>query len=166
MRKKWKIQKRWEIKEGVLIQVELEEDSSLLHFGRPKGSPLWRQGCPLPPPLYTRGLGLFETQLCHVLPSPLDRSSSSRSVFCGARAEPCRNRSPPPPERRHAAGELIYFRAPLAGSRRQRSSSSCTCAENEGAVRSVLDRDGSWDGDDLDREDVPLHQPCFLTLPA
>ena len=48
MRKKWKIQKRWEIKEGVLIQVGLEEDSSLLHFGRPNGSCLVAQG--LPPP--------------------------------------------------------------------------------------------------------------------
>ena len=35
MRKKWKIQKRWENKEGVLIQVGLEKDSSL-PFGRPK----------------------------------------------------------------------------------------------------------------------------------
>ena len=48
MRKKWKIQKRWENKEGVLIQVGLEEDSSLLHFGRPKGDSLVAPR--LPPP--------------------------------------------------------------------------------------------------------------------
>ena len=36
MRKKWKIQKRWENKEGVLIQVGLEKDSSLPQVGRPK----------------------------------------------------------------------------------------------------------------------------------
>ena len=48
MRKKWKIQKRWEIEKGVQIQVGLEEDSSPLHFGRPKGSSLVAQG--LPPP--------------------------------------------------------------------------------------------------------------------
>ena len=39
-----------------------------------------------------------------------------------------------------AAGELIYFPVCLAGSRRRRSSSSCTCAERGGVVRSVLDR--------------------------
>ena len=45
-----------------------------------------------------------------------------------------------PPERRHAAGELIYLSVSLARSRRPRSSSSCTCAERGGAVRSALDR--------------------------
>ncbi len=82
-----------------------------------------------------------------MLPSPLGHSSSSRSVFCGARAEPYRNRSSPSPARRHAAGELIYFPVSLAGSRRRISSSSCTCAERGGCVRSVLDRDRSWDDD-------------------
>ena len=54
----------------------------------------------------------------------------------------------------------------LAGSRRPRSSSSCTCAERGGAVRSVLDRNGSCDDGDLNHEAVPLHQPRFLMLPA
>ena len=51
-----------------------------------------------------------------------------------------------PPKRRHAAGELIYLSVSLARSRRPRSSSSCTCAERGGVVRSTLDRSGSWDG--------------------
>ena len=40
MRKKWKIQKRWENKEGVLIQVGLEKDSSLPQVDRPKEASL------------------------------------------------------------------------------------------------------------------------------
>ena len=146
MRKKWENQKRWENKEGVLIQVGLEKDSSL--------SPT----------------SAFETQLCHVQLKPTPRSSSSRLDFYGARAEPCRNSSSQTPARRHAAGELIYFFVSLAGSRRPRSSSSCTCAERGGDVRSVLDQngssDGSWEDGDLNHEAVPLHHPHFLALPA
>ena len=99
-----------------------------------------------PPPIYIGGFRAFETQLCHVQLKPIPRSSSSRSDFCGARAEPCRNRSSPSPARRHAAGELIYFPISLARSRGQRSSSSCMCAGRGGVVRSALDRDGSRDG--------------------
>ena len=40
MRKKWKIQKRWENKEGVIIQLGLEKDSSLPQVGRPKEASL------------------------------------------------------------------------------------------------------------------------------
>ena len=86
------------------------------------GAPLIPKASPSPPPIYTRGFRVFETQLCHVQPKPLLRSSSSRLVFYGARAEPCRNRSSPSPARRHATGELIYFPVSLAISRRRRSS--------------------------------------------
>ena len=141
MTKKYKIQKGWEIKEGVLIQVGLEEDSSLPLRPTQGGFP-WcakaAQGCLYPPPIYARGLGLLRHNFCHVQLKPSPRSSSSRLDFCGARAEPCRNRSSPTPACRHAAGELIYFSVSLAGSRRPRSSSSCTCAERGGAVRSAL----------------------------
>ena len=127
-------------------QTELEEESSSsLAAGAPRGS-LSPKASPSPRPIYIGGLGLFETQLCHVQLKPIPRSSSSRSDFCGARAEPCRSRSSPPSEHCHAAGELIYFSVLLAGSRRPRSSSSCTCAERGGDVRSTLDRSGSRDG--------------------
>ena len=121
---------------------------------------------PSPPPIYTSGFRAFETQFCHMQLQPMSPRFSSRSDFCGARAEPCTSRSSPQPERRHAAGELIYFSVSLARSRRPRSSSSCTCVERGGAVRSALDRNGSWDDGDLNHEVVPLHQPHFLTLPA
>ena len=133
--------------------------------GAPRGS-LSAKASPSPLPIYTGGFRAFETQLCHVQLKPIPCSSSSRSDFSGALAEPCRNRSSPTPAHRHAAGEFIFFSVSLAGSRRPRSSSSCTCAERGGVVRLALDRNGSWDDSDLNHEAVPLHQPHFLTLPA
>ena len=50
MRKKWKIQKRWENKEGVLIQVGLEKDSFVPQVDRPKEAFLAGalRACPTP----------------------------------------------------------------------------------------------------------------------
>ena len=46
-------------------QTELEESSSTPSAGTPLG-PLCPKASPSPPPIYIGGLGLFETQLCHV----------------------------------------------------------------------------------------------------
>ena len=102
--------------------------------------PLCPKASPSPPLIYTGGFRVFDTQLFHVQLKPIPHSSSSRSYFCGARAEPCRSRSSPSAEHCHAVGELMYFFISLAGSRRPRLSSSCTCAECVGAVRSALNR--------------------------
>ena len=127
-------------------QTELGWESTSSQSAGALGAPLSYKASPSPPPIYIGGFRAFETQLCQGKLKPIPRSSSSRSDFCGGRAEPCRSGSSPPPAPRHATGELIYFFVSLAGSRRPRSSSSCTCAERGGAVRSALDRNGSWDG--------------------
>ena len=65
----------------------------LLHLQfRPKLEVL-RLPPPLPPSYILEVLRVFETQLCHVLLDPIPCSFSSRSYFCGARAEPWRSRS-------------------------------------------------------------------------
>ena len=151
--KKGKERGRWEGRSGLLPPNRIGVGVHLLPSAdAPRGS-LSPKASPSPPPIFTGGFRVFETQLCHVQLKPIPRS-------------PCRSRSSPPPQRGHTAIELIYFSVSLAGSRRPRSSSSCTCAERGGVVRSALDQNRVWDDGDLNHKAVPLHQPRFLMLPA
>ena len=80
-------------------------------------------------------------QLCHGSPTTYLHGFTSRSRFLRSSGGALLRRDHhQPPERRNAAGELFYLSVSLAGSRRPRSSSSCTCAERGGAVRSEIGR--------------------------
>ena len=113
----------------------------------------------VPPPIYTRGFGLFETRFDLSL-SRRGPTSLLPPLQCLGEALPEYLASPPPPRRRAAVGDLPQPLPPPCWIKVRETSPGCTCVERGGAVRSALDRIyrdlNRWEYDSVNRVLVTL----------